>query len=224
MGGFLDKNTRVIDMVLTGEGKHLLSRGELKFVYWTPFDVEVDYDPFLVNSGSLTAAQLSASINEQIENSPIREATTGYPRLNTSGSDETNVSNPLFSVPQGHRVIPRLVTSAPSGTVELEVKQRKVSEIHQKRDFQGKITEQIGPFDRGFERFDVSAVGLEYGYSKDGFPADHVFDGFLVKVYRSGSDGLTEVYERRDAKNALAFNNDLRLALGDNRLGDADDE
>jgi hypothetical protein len=224
VAGFLDKNTRVVDMVLTGEGKYLLSKGELRFVYWMPFDVEIDYDPYIANSGSLTGIQLSASINEQIENSPIREATTGYRRLNMSGSDETNVRQPLFSVPQGHRVIPRMTASdGPSGDINIEVKQRKISELVVKRDPSGVVLEQLGPYDRGFERFDTSAVVIDQGYSRDGFPVDHVLDGFLVKVYRSGSNGLVEVDARRDLSNELAFGNDLRLVVDQDELSDGDE-
>lgn len=225
MAGFLDKNSRIIDMVLTGEGKALLAKGDLNFVYWTPFDVEIDYDPYMANSGSLTTAQLSASIDTLIENAPIREATTGYKRLNSKGLDTTNVSNPLFTVPQGHRVIPRMkVTDGPTGSIDIEVKQRKVSEIFVKKDNHGKVLEKLGPYDRGFERFDTSIFTIEHGYSRGGFPADHVFDGFVVKILRSGSNGLVDVSPSRDMSNNIAFNNDLRLILSDNRLGDVEDE
>ncbi len=212
MAGFLDKNTRVIDMVLTGEGKYLLSRGELRFAYWIPYDVEVDYKPYVSNSASLSVLALSASIDEQIENSPIREATTGYRRQNNSGSDETNVRNPLFTIPQGHRIVPRMTASdGPTGSISLQVQQRKVSEIVVKKDRNGNITQQLGPYERGFERFDASGVVIDYGYTRDSFPKDHLCDGFLLRVYRSGSDGLTEVDPRRDFSDQLAYGNELRL-------------
>lgn len=225
MAGFLDKNNRIMDVVLTGEGKYLLSKGELRFVYWVPFDNEVDYDPFLTTTGSLTAIQKSASIDEQIENSPVREATTGYRRMSVSGSDTTNLREPLFTVPQGLMVVPRMTgTDGPTGSIDIEVKQQKVSELFIKKDPAGNVTEQLGPYERGFERFDTSVFVLGYGYTRAGFPLGHPLDGFLVKVYRSGADGLTEVDARRDMNNELAFNNDLALVLGDAHLGDADDE
>lgn len=223
MAGFLDKNTRVIDFVLTGEGKYLLSRGELRFSYWIPFDDEVDYKPFVVNSGSMTDLQLSASVDSQIENGPVREATTGYKRQNMSGSDETNVQRPLFTVPQGHRVVPRIVSSnAPSGSIDLQVKQRKILEIVLKKDKAGKIIHQLGPFEKGVERFDSSNSSFDYGYHKDSFPRDHAYDGFLVRVYRSGTEGLVEIDPRRDLLHSLSYGNELRIEVNES-VGDEED-
>lgn len=44
MAGFLDSESQIIDMVLTGHGKKLLSHGQLRFVYWAAYDDEIMYD------------------------------------------------------------------------------------------------------------------------------------------------------------------------------------
>lgn len=219
MGGFLDKETRIVDMVLTGLGKRLLSQGDLSFVYWVPFDDEVDYDPYIYNSGSLTMAQMSQSQFDQVEATLVREATSGYRSMNKSGSDYTNVHRPLFNMPQSQRVLPRMQSSFGTGSVELtlEVKQRKVYDIHIRKDQFGNTIEQLGPYDRGQERYESSNVILGYKYAPGSFPPDFNSDGFLVRVYRSGSEGLIEVGERLDSENQIAYGPEIRFSQADTR-------
>lgn len=208
--GFLDKNNRIIDMVLTGYGKELFSKGELRFVYWAAFDDEVDYDPYVAESGSLTEEALAAKKFQLIEDTIVREATTGYRRVNRSGSDTTNVHRPLFDMPQGQVTLPAVTSSAPS-EVTLEVTQQKVVETLQKRDAAGTIVETMGPYDRGYTRTNPSSFHLEYGYQPGAFPSDAKLEGFLVRVFESGSEGLVQIDERRDSNNEVSFNNDLVL-------------
>lgn len=201
-------------MVLTGEGKRRLSRGELDFCYWIPFDVELDYSPYIAESASLTPVQLSASVDLHIETTPIREATTGYRSLNPSGSDETNVRNPMFSVPTGHRVVPRMTASdGPTGSLVVGGSQRALAEILVRKSSEGDVTQIIGPFDRGFERFDPTSTEVGHTYSRDGFPKDQHLEGVLIRVYRSGSDGLTEVDPRRDMAGRISFGNDFYVRI-----------
>lgn len=215
MAGFLDKETRIIDMVLTGYGKDLLSKGELRFAYWVPFDNEVDYDPPIMNSASLSSVALTASKFDQVEATLVEEAKTGYRRLNNSGSDTTNVYGPMFMMAHGQRVIPRMTASdGPTGSIELEVKQQKFSDLHVKKDQFGNTIEQLGPFDRVISRFDASNFTFGYKYAAGSFPSDYQPEGFLVRIYRSGTEGLQEVFERRDEENHVAFNNDLRFMPG----------
>lgn len=215
MAGFLDKNTRVIDMILTGRGRSLLSQGKLRFVYWMPFDDEVHYDPFISQSGTMTGEQLSSSIIDHIEDIPVREAAAGYPLFNKSGSDYTNVIRPIFSMPQSQVYIPRMTASdGPTGSVNVETQQRKVSEIRVTTDTAGNILEQIGPVDRGYERLNTSAFRFQYQYAPGGYPSDFRSDGFVLRVFRSGAEGTVEVKERRDLENVISFNNDLRFFPG----------
>jgi hypothetical protein len=211
MAGFLDKNTRIIDMVLTGYGKGLLSKGDLKFVYWIPFDDEVDYDPYISMSASMESAELSSSINAQIEEALVREATTGYKFLNFSGSDTSNVNRPVYTMAQGQKIVPRIEHKRDNG-YDIGASQRKVSETFVKRDKDGMIVEREGPFDRGYERFEATAADIDLSYTADSFPSDFMQEGFFVRVFSSGSDGLVEVRHKRDSNNEVAFSNDLRLS------------
>lgn len=197
-------------MVLTGYGKELLTHGALQFVYWSAFDNEVDYDPYVSASGSLSEDVLESQIAQLVEDSLVQEATTGYKRLNNSGSDTTNVFRPMFDMPQGQVILPQVTSSAPTDAT-LEVKQRKVTELLIKRDQNGVVLEQMGPYDRGYERFESSHAVFEYGYAPGSFPSDSKLGGFLVRVFQSGSEGLVEVDQRRDLDGNLSFNNDLML-------------
>lgn len=210
MAGFLDKNDRIIDMVLTGEGKHRLSLGKLSFAYWVPFDDEIDYSPFIALSGSMDAQSLSSSISEQIEASPIREVTTGYKRFNRSGVDPTNVRHPIFTMNHGQKVLPAMDFESSSGSdFHISVKQTKLYDLYIRRDSLGNVSQQLGPFDRGYSRYDSSVASIVLKH--DGFPPDHRSDGFLVKVLTSGSEGFFETNSNRDLNNEISFDDDLLL-------------
>jgi hypothetical protein len=221
LAGFLDKNERIVDMVLTNEGKRLLSKGDLRFCYFALFDDEVDYDPFIRNSGSLTADQLSSSIEDQIESGLVREAVTGYQIANVSGSDFTNVHRPLFTIPQGQAILPRMSSSVPSDSqFDIVVRQRKLQDMHIQRDPAGNVIQNLGPFDRGFERYDSS--GVKFDFHIMDYPVDpENQQGFLVRVYQSGTEGLVEVKDRRDSNNDVCYNNDMKIEILGGRKTDA---
>ncbi len=48
--GYLDKQSRVIDVVLTERGRQLFAAGTLDFTYFGLFDDEIDHDPWSPNS------------------------------------------------------------------------------------------------------------------------------------------------------------------------------
>lgn len=212
MAGFLDKDTRIIDMVLTGYGKSLLSRGELNFCYWVPFDDEVDYDPHIAESGSLSAVALSSSIADSIENTLVREATTGYRMFNLLGKDQTNVINPVFTTAQKQDVLPRI---AVSGSVSVTTYQRKVKKSFVVNEKDGKGVAQLSDSDVGVERFNSSQDSIKMGYEKDGFVGAARPDGFFVTVFESGSNGLVELKPKRDVSNDLCFGSDLKVHTGE---------
>lgn len=213
MAGFLDRDTRILDMVLTSYGKRLLSRGELNFCYWTPFDDEVDYNPFIAGSASLSDDQLSSSVYQSIETTPLREATTGYRNFNASGSDFTNVHRPIFTMAQGQDILPR-ASFPDSGSREVQTYQRKVQRVYTDKDEEGKYLNPIQNVDLGVERFRSTFFTLELSYHRDSFPTDFQPDGFHVRVLRSGSSGWAEVDPRRDMNNDLAYSNDVRVFTG----------
>lgn len=211
MAGFLDRDTRIIDMVLTGYGKRLLSKGDLNFCYWVAYDDEVDYDPFIVESSSLSSIQLSASINQSIEDTLVREATTGYRLFNADGKDTTNVVNPLFTSHQKQTVVPKMVVS---GSASVTTYQREVKKEHVVTEVNGMSVAPINSVDVGVERYGSSTDLIEMSYEKDSFPKDFKTDGFFITVFLSGSGGLVEVKPKRDINNDLCFMNDLKVHTG----------
>jgi hypothetical protein len=208
--GFLDKNVDVVDMVLTGIGQKLLSQGKLRFVYWMAFDDEVDYDPYVASSGSMTAVEVTASKVTQIENGLVREAVTGYRDFNPFHLDRTNVNRPLFSIPQGQTIIPKVVKVHRTGTLSLNLKIQKVVDKYSKKDKDGtKIVEES--VDRGFNHFDSSRQSFEYRYTPNSFPTEHQLEGFKVRVFSSGSGGLVELNPKHDLNDDVSFKSDLKL-------------
>lgn len=65
--GYLDKQSRVIDFILTERGRQLFAIGQLDFAYFSLFDDGIDYDPYY--SGTLT----DAAREEQIEATAMLE-------------------------------------------------------------------------------------------------------------------------------------------------------
>jgi hypothetical protein len=214
MAGFLDRDNRIIDMVLTNNGKRLLSQGDLRFCYWTPFDDEIDYQPYIAESSSLSQDQLSSSIYSSIENTPVREAVSGYRNFNSSGSDTVNVIHPMFTMPQGQKVLPRSVFVENTGTFVISTNQRSVQRIHQKGEATGKFINSIQPQDLGVERFDSTDFSIFLSYFKDSFPSDFQTEGFQIRVLKSGSNGYVELRTRRDMNNDLTYSNDVKVLTG----------
>jgi hypothetical protein len=66
--GYLDKQSRVIDFVLTEHGRKLFSVGQLDFTYFALLDDGVDYDPW--STGSMTPTEREL----QVEALPMLEA------------------------------------------------------------------------------------------------------------------------------------------------------
>lgn len=212
MAGFLDKNTRIVDMVMTGYGKRLLSEGELRFVYWAAFDDEVDYDPCISQSSSLSSTQLSQSRQDQIEATLVREAVTGYRLFNNSGSDNVNVCKPLFTAPQGQVQLPRLSgSSLPTGSLDIVTYQQRLQEVRVQKDSVGNVIETLGPYDRGVQRFNSDSVNLFFEYVPGSWPAEHRPEGFVVRFYVSGAEGYHQVEAKLDSSNDISFNNDLKV-------------
>lgn len=216
MAGFLDPKERVIDMVLTDVGKSLLLKGELQFVYWIPFDDEVDYNPYVSESGSLSASALQARKDELTESPLVREATMGYRGLNFREEDTTNVNRPMFSAPPGvgqSFALPELSVD-PTGTT-VEIKQRSV-----KRYFGGLLNSDAVQI-IGIRRYDPAQVRVQASYSAGSYPADTQTEGFLVTVYQSstirvdelGQDvgGFQEIIHNFDSSGSIVYLNDLTL-------------
>jgi hypothetical protein len=233
MAGFLDPKERVIDMVLTDTGKMLLMKGELRFVYWVPFDDEVDYsppDPLLTTSLGQTQDERRTELTE----SPlIREATMGYRGLNLVEEDNTNVHRPMYTAPPGvghTSPLPQMVVDIGSGSVDITIEQRKLTKTYVEKDQDGKIVGgQIGPFQIGVQRGHASSVDLLARYSTGSYTPDHGLEGFLLTIYQSssyvakeimcgsfsisGSGGFKEVLHNRDSAGNIVYLNDLKVKV-----------
>lgn len=223
MTGFIDRNTRIVDMVLTNYGKRKLSNGDLRFCYWIPYDDEIDYDPYvsqnfsgtftlsgskpglsgftIISSGTLTSEQLSASIDSLIESTPIREATTGYRNFNRSGSDFTNVHRPMFTMSQGQNILPR-ANFPITGSREVQAFQRGVYKRYDSFDEQKML---------GIERFNSSKFELDFSYKKDAFKDKTSLEGFFIQIFSNESSGWYRLLPRRDSNNNITYNNDINM-------------
>lgn len=210
MAGFLDKRARVVDMILTARGRDLLSRGDLSFFYWSAFDDEVDYDPFIHNSGSLDELSYEDRRRELIEGTPVREALPGYRSGNSRAEDHTNALRVIFDMPQGQTLLPSMSASVDT-EITLESKQRKMVQTRVVRDSSNNVIVRDGPYELGFEKYDAQEVGFDYSYVPGSFPEEKKTEGFLLRVYESGSEGLREIQAKRDSQNRIAFNSDLEV-------------
>ena len=212
MSGFLDKNTRVMDVILTQEGKKLLSQGKLHFVYYSFFDDEVDYDPILMDSGSMSMSELTSSKIDAIVEVPIMESMSGLiDGKNSVCLDMTNVKDVMFTVPQGQKIVPEFALDPTILSASIDVKQRKVVDVYSKVTRAGVVIEKI-EYDRGYERFDESTENIITKI--DDFLDRSVIDGCEVTVYLSGSPsfashGFIEVNNKIDLDGNVAYDDEL---------------
>ena len=106
--GFLDRKSRVIDVVLTGRGRELFALGELDFAYYAFFDDGIDYDPW--STGSLTAEERE----ELIHSTPMLEAPLVPDRRTTVIPLEP--TSFLFKAAPDYGAVPRLLQPNPTGS------------------------------------------------------------------------------------------------------------
>lgn len=203
-------------MVLTSHGKALLSKCDLNFCYWAAFDDEIDYDPFITSSSLLSEEQLLEVKYNSIEDTPIRQATNGYKIYNRNAEDFTNLSSSLFTMSQGQEILPR--AKFPEETEHtIKIIQRRLIDSFQRAANSYESESKTELMDRGVERIQDSSnseVKLTFSYERDSFQPDFQPDGFFVTVYKSGSDGLTEITPMRDSSNDLSLGSDIKVHSG----------
>jgi hypothetical protein len=208
MAGFLDRSSRIVDMVLTHEGQRALAEGRLNFTYWSAFDDGIHYDPWVADSGSLLEAEVTSSKYRQMEDTPILEALPGLARV-PDDRDLTYSKWPLFTAPQGSGQVPRMIELAAlgqtSGSYAVELKQRRVFFRRDGFDRLLSPSDVAAAVDLGFERVEPSATSLEYKYVPGSYPPEHPLQGVRIRVYKSGSDGLAAVDPRPDLRNRVAL-------------------
>ena len=208
--GILDKNTRVIDMILTDCGKELYSKGELEFSYYAFSDGGVDYDPYITNSGSLTPDQLTEEKENQISATIVREAVFGHQGgKNFESKDETNIRNLLFTVPQGQTIVPEMTFTPDLISGSIETKQQKVIERSVTKDKSGVVINILSEVDRGYRKFKSQKLVIDAEI--EDFFEKSSRDGFTLRVFESGSSGLSELVYKRDNRNIVSYSNDLQL-------------
>lgn len=197
MAGFLDSESQIIDMVLTGHGKKLLSHGQLRFVYWAAYDDEIQYSSPCDQTGTalLSGSQLVAQIESPLQ----REATIGYRNFNLRGEDFTNVNRALVTVPPGQAVVP-------SATFVV---------ANEGLSFQQQPVVQVGPdgseTNMGVIRANSTQIHAYGDYTKDSYPRGHKMDGFYVRILASGTNGYIEQHHTLDDDSRIVVGAQLRV-------------
>jgi hypothetical protein len=215
MPGFLDSKERIIDLVLTGVGRSLLSQGKLKFAYWIPYDDEIDYDPYVNTSASLTSAELETAKHNLTEDPLIVEAATGYALNNQQNRDKVNVNRPLYTLPRSSHVLPTMMIAGIDGGIDIEMEQKAYI---RKYFYQGATGQSIEIPGSGqvsdVDRKNSTEANVEMSYSGS-FGEGYTSDGFLITVYSSSSQGFVEISHKRDSQGSIAYKNDLKIVKRD---------
>jgi len=216
MAGFLDKKSRVVDMVLTDYGKELYSKGTLRFKYYAFSDDEVDYDPWISESGSLSNVELTSSKIDHIEDTLVREAVFGRQFDEAPVSrDQTNIQRLMYTMPQGQKILPKLKLSPDVISGSVSSVQQKIERVSVTRDQYGNIVDRSEPQSLGYEKFKASR--LTFDFKVEDFFDESRTKGVLIRIFSSGSDGFTEIRNKKDLENILSYSNDLRV-LTDTRV------
>lgn len=117
--GFLDRKSRVVDVVLTERGRRLFANGELDFAYVSFFDDGIDYDPY--TPGDLTEQER----DDLIHSTPMFEATV-VPDHDSNDLPLEPVCQ-LFACSPGYQGVPRMLAPSTGSLVELRCVQQQVN-------------------------------------------------------------------------------------------------
>ena len=90
--GFLDQKERILDVVLTAEGRSLLSKNQLNFKYYAFSDEGMDY------SGSLSSSVLASS---SFENYVHRDLS-----FEADQRKDRDLNSFLYTISQGEKILP----------------------------------------------------------------------------------------------------------------------
>lgn len=181
--GYLDKQSRVVDVVLTERGRKLYAVGQLDFAYFGLFDDCIDYDPVSA-SGSFTDDERE----QQIEATPVLEAPFIRDVRGTVAPLEP--TSHVFTAAPGYRVLPMMVSPIDGDSLSLMADQRRAGDVYRRT---GTSLAQI----------DMEVVGE----TERGNP------GFVVRILSSGSNGLQPLEFRRDLEARRAVDPFIALAI-----------
>jgi hypothetical protein len=181
--GYLDKQSRVIDVILTEHGRKLYATGRLDFAYFGLFDDCIDYDP-LPGSGSFSDDEREV----QIEATHVLEAPFIRDVRGTVAPLEPTAH--IFTAAPGYTVIPAMRSPVDDDSVILMADQRREGDTYRRT---GTSLAQI----------DMGVVGeVERGNP-----------GFIVRVLSSGSNGLQSLEFRRDLDARRAVDPFIAVAI-----------
>lgn len=90
---FLDRKEQVLEIELTQYGKHLLSRGVLRPVYYAFFDDDVIYDSQYMSEGSSAQLEYSSNASKRIRESVRPSTQTNYSGVETIFNQISQVRN-----------------------------------------------------------------------------------------------------------------------------------
>jgi hypothetical protein len=183
--GYLDKQSRVVDVILTELGRKLYSVGRLDFAYFGLFDDCIDYDP-VRSSGSFSDQER----RDQIEATPVLEAPFIRDVRGTVAPLEP--TDHMFTAAPGFVRIPTMDAPVDGSSVSLMADQRSGGGTYRRT---GTSLAQI----------DLDVVGE----TERGNP------GFIVRVLSSGSNGLQPLGFRRDLSARRAADPFIAIAVDD---------
>lgn len=188
--GYLDKQSRVIDVLLTERGRKLFAVGRLDFAFFGLFDDCLDYDPAAA-TGSFSDAEREV----QIDATPMLEAP--YVRDVRAATAPLEPIDHIFTAAPGYRVIPRMLAPIDGDEASLMADQRNEEGVYRRT---GTNYAQIDP--------------RVVGETERGNP------GFVVRVFASGSNGLQPLKFRHDLNTRRAADPFVAVAVDSELLHD----
>lgn len=166
--GYLDKQSRVLDVLLTERGRKLFAVGRLDFAYFGLFDDCLDYDP-VPSTGSYSDAEREV----QIEATPMLEAP--FVKDVRGATAPLEPIDHIFTAIDGYREIPRMLSPTDGDEAPLMADQRNEDGVYRRTG-------------TSFSQIDPRVVG----------DAEKGNPGFVVRVFASGSNGLQPLRFRHD--------------------------
>lgn len=173
--GFLDKRDRVVDFVLTERGRKLYATGELDFTYFALLDDGLDYDPYATGTLSDHDREVQVRALPMWEAPLVRDV-----RGSTAPLEPTSH---LFMAAAGYELVPFMLTPADG-------------------DDLGLMCDQVALPSGSYRRSGTSVAQITPSLQGE---AERTNPGFMVRVFSSGSNGLTEIFPRTDLAGRRAF-------------------
>ncbi len=183
---FLDRQSRVVDFILTEHGRKLYALGQLDFEFFSLLDDGIDYDPWA--TGSLSDAAREA----QVEATPSWEAP--FVRDVRGATAPLEPTSHLFAASQGFTYLPFMSAPLDGSSSSLMCDQRRDGDAYRRT---GTSVAQID-------------LGLR-GQPENGNP------GFIIRVFKSGSSGLSLIEPRTDLSGRRAIDPFIAVVVDDER-------